>query len=151
MNNLWRGQPAWLQWTLISTILTFLILLGNAVGALERLQPLTPVTWGALETWAVPKITVAQLESKISNQLVDLQWDQVIYRTKDLEFQLELLKSQELMLVTAIADAPDVSFELRTLRQARLTEVRENIESKTIELSRLVCLIENRARGGSNC
>jgi hypothetical protein len=163
----WRELSRGVRWTTLAAIATVIITLSNLTGALEQLRPWMLVTWGGLEAWAAPiimernklisdvtsnhAIVVAAMEQRLLGQLNDIQWDQAIYRTKDLEFQISHLKDRQLQLQTAIELDVDVNSEINRLRRERLREVEDELQRKIEELRTLVCLVENRGSTAARC
>jgi len=155
--SFWNGTPTWLRWSLIVSVLGFFILLSNAKDAINNLHSWTPVTWGGLAAWAVPLISerdmlIAQLETRLQANFNDVAWTQLIYRTQDLDFQVELLKNTRTMLQATIAANPG-EVSANEFRQARMDEIDESIERKVAESTRINCLIEHRNQpsGASRC
>ena len=154
MTKLWENAPNWLRWGSVTALLTVIILVGNVVVAWERITPFLPVSWGALQAWgderdAVRSSMLMDLENRLVTKLTDSDWRAVIYRTKDLDFQISLLRGSELMLLTALESAEPGEFT--RLRQQRLHEVQQEISEKTAELRTLICLVENRGNTSARC
>lgn len=167
MGEKWAELSRGVKWATITSIVTFIVLLGNLTGAIQQLRPWLPVTYSGLEAWAAPLITgrdvqisqltsnhalvVAAMEERLLGELTDIQWDQAIYRTKDLEFQISHLKDRELMLQTAIELDETPNSEINRLRRERLREVEEELAAKIDELRVLVCHVENRGNSNARC
>lgn len=149
MSGIWNGTPKAIRWLVYGGALSLLLGLSQTVGALEKLSPYAPVLRYQLSGFT-DTAQLSQLEAKLLNQLTDIQWDQVIYRTRDLDFQISVAKNTELMLIGVLEANPEQG-ELTQLRRQRLKEVQEEIKQKTEELERLNCLIQNRDAQASRC
>lgn len=146
MSEFWKGTPNWIRWSFIVSALGFVILLANVKGALTDLHDWMPVTYGGLEAWAQPRRAVrdqamADLTTKLTAQLSQYEWNQIIYRSKDLGFQIEALKGQEFGLIVRVQDEP-----ANELAKQRLDDVQRQIKMLEDERAVLTCQVENRER-----
>lgn len=146
MADFWAGTPKWIRWSFLVSLLGFVILLSNAKKAFEELHDWVPVTYGGLEAWAAPKLDeTKQLAVNLATQLdakfTDRDWNTIIYRSKDLRFQIESLKGQEYMLQLRLQAEPGNELAMR-----RLDEVRDQIKLLEDELEALTCQIEARGQ-----
>lgn len=144
MAKFWREAPTWFRWSLLTGVLSTLILLSDAKSAVESLRPWMLVTYGGLEAYAGNLVVnrnleIAAAEGRLSARLTDFEWDQIIYRSKDVRFQLETLKGQQLMLLIRRDAEP-----ANALVRERLEELQGEIQTLQREYDTLQCQIQER-------